>query len=877
MNRYRAAAVALFLVVVSCQPPATAASSVGIECRGVPPTITPFATPFDVTQTPIPSKTPFKTATPTRVVPTKTPPPTVTPVPTACVTVQVEATLIMDMSTSMNRETRAGRAKYEAAIEAAGVLVDLLDIDGGDAMAIVGFNDKAWTAAQLGSNRSVLRSTLNALPDRIAEGTRLDLALIEGRDAANGYRHDPTRTAVAILLTDGLPNRVPFAPGERQEDTVLAAADAIKSRFVTVYTIGLGADGDVSDQLLRDVASGPSLYHRAPDGEDLEGIFRTIAEGVAVCGGLLEVSVLEHTSDPHKAASEPSPPVEERILVGPGASLSGVKAAVGDEGIVLDDELAPILARAGYVRVWTPGQTGSIPTALRGRLASGPYAARERVSEPLEPVTRIGGRIDASSSPDTTDAYRPFDPLFTAQWDLRIEHASDGWSSVWEEVKRLGATGAGLVIAVMDNGVDCRHPDLNCMPGMHFDGVTGRELTHLDYRNTEVVGDDHGTFVAGRCCSLTDNGLGIASSDVAVVNVTAGRGGRITESAEIAGSQWIYEQALAGVPIVASNHSYRFSTTRVCAGLDKLRAVGVMPFAAVGNDGNTRQYFPAGCPAAEGIGMTTITGRLSDSSQRSNVDLVIAGEGVWSTCKDSRGLAYGEGGGTSFAAPAAARDYAIIRHIVGDPERAIEILYETARKIVGMGYDSRFDGWGKIRLDEAVITARDEAVGIAFPSVTPELPTPGPATATSEVPIPEETDAWATVYALTGTPTPTGTPTLDPTVSALLTGTPPVPGTPTPELDPTVVALLTGTPTAEPTATVDATEVARRVCEIIGCPTADPDRATETAQHAQVRRIRIDSRQILFLPSLRNSPSRELGRHLAGRNGQPADPWRLYR
>lgn len=87
-----------------------------------------------------------------------------------------------------------------------------------------------------------------------------------------------------ILLTDGLPNRVPTpVGGGRQEDTVLGAADAAKRAGTRLFTIGLGERDDVLDTLMRAVASRPEDYFFAPDGEDLAAIYRQIAGRLTEC------------------------------------------------------------------------------------------------------------------------------------------------------------------------------------------------------------------------------------------------------------------------------------------------------------------------------------------------------------------------------------------------------------------------------------------------------------------------------------------------------------------------------------------------------------------------------------------------------------------
>lgn len=249
-----------------------------------------------VTATPTPTATPWPTPTATRTAtstarPTATPAPSATSSPTAppvftaylpmaaserCqgVRARADVALVLDMSTSMQRRTSAGRAKADAARDAAWLFVGLLQH--GDRAAVVGFNNTAWLEQGLTADRQAAQAALARLPGRMAEGTRLDLAIIQGASTGAG---------VVVLLTDGLPNHVPFPPGGRQEDTVLSAARAAKAAGARLYTIGLGSPGDVLDDLLREVASSPGDAYDAPDGEDLAGIYRQIASRVVGCGG----------------------------------------------------------------------------------------------------------------------------------------------------------------------------------------------------------------------------------------------------------------------------------------------------------------------------------------------------------------------------------------------------------------------------------------------------------------------------------------------------------------------------------------------------------------------------------------------------------------
>jgi len=270
-------------------------------CAPLTPTPSPTATStITATATASDTPTPTGTATPTS---SSTPTITLTPTPSVyraylpyaglqpCVPelIYTDAVLVIDMSTSMYRPTRSGRTKHEAALEAASVFVDLLDLEPDrygwhDRVGIAGFNDAAWTAIDLTNDRPAVHRALDGLRGRVQEGTRLDLALYEGQAVLDRTSRVGHNDPVLILLTDGLPNRVPTpAGGGSQEDTVLRAAAHAKHRGTRVFAIGLGVQDDVFDTLLRGVASAPGDYYFAPDGEDLAAIYRRIAGRLTEC------------------------------------------------------------------------------------------------------------------------------------------------------------------------------------------------------------------------------------------------------------------------------------------------------------------------------------------------------------------------------------------------------------------------------------------------------------------------------------------------------------------------------------------------------------------------------------------------------------------
>jgi hypothetical protein len=266
----------------------------------ITPTATNSSTPMpSLTATPTISPSPTPTFSPPSVTPTVTEAGATIYLPISwnmvCMKRRsgVDVGLVIDASTTMERLTVTGRSKLKAAQEAALELAAAINLDplsvSSDRIAIIGFNDTAWVESPLTNNLTETERAIERLSDRTAEGTRLDLAVREGITALIDPSRPVSRPAILIVLTDGLPNRVPTPEaGGSQEDTVLAEADVAKGRGWRVYTVGLGAadapdplERINSDLLLR-MASSPSAYFETPDAEDLSEIFSEISESV-VC------------------------------------------------------------------------------------------------------------------------------------------------------------------------------------------------------------------------------------------------------------------------------------------------------------------------------------------------------------------------------------------------------------------------------------------------------------------------------------------------------------------------------------------------------------------------------------------------------------------
>ena len=215
-----------------------------------------------------PSPTPSPTPTPTRG-PTPVPRPIYLPLLQRgeCLEKQrVDVVLVIDSSDSMLDDVGGGRKKLDLALEAAGGFSELLDLQAGDAVALVHFNGEAAIDLPLSQDPAAVRAALARLPQ--APGTRIDLGLELAALALTGPERSPANRPAVILLTDGRPSGT-------SRQAVVEAGDALRASGAAVYAVGLGRDVDV--ELLGQLASSPSRLILAPRAEDLARIYTELA------------------------------------------------------------------------------------------------------------------------------------------------------------------------------------------------------------------------------------------------------------------------------------------------------------------------------------------------------------------------------------------------------------------------------------------------------------------------------------------------------------------------------------------------------------------------------------------------------------------------
>ncbi|MEM7653062.1 MAG: S8 family peptidase, partial [Pseudomonadota bacterium] len=294
-----------------------------------------------------------------------------------------------------------------------------------------------------------------------------------------------------------------------------------------------------------------------------------------------------------------------------------------------------------------------------------------------------------------------------------------------------GATGEGIVVAVIDSGVDLDHPDLaaNIASG-------SRDFVDDDFdASPEDQGDfrSHGTHVAGIIAAVkNDSGIHGVAFDSEILALRAGTSdGSLTQADTEAAYSYVLSQKAAGQNIKVVNASYGsigISSTSIDL-IEDITDAGIIFVAASGNAGDADPDFPALLPGLDSIAdagydfknRLIAVGCWDDINDRvcqfggggsgnnagvaKNNFIMAPGYIIGSTVDqdDVRYASdYGAESGTSMAAPHVAGGVALLSQLYPylEPEEIVQLLFDTAVDLGDAGVDEIY-GNGLMDLDAA--------------------------------------------------------------------------------------------------------------------------------------------------------------------------------
>jgi subtilisin family serine protease len=227
-------------------------------------------------------------------------------------------------------------------------------------------------------------------------------------------------------------------------------------------------------------------------------------------------------------------------------------------------------------------------------------------------------------------------PFTPAQRQTGIDQATfpQAWTNVPTE-------GAGIIVAVVDSGVQASHPDLAGAVVAGTDFIAAGDGSNDQY--------GHGTHVAGILGARDQDVGGIGGAPMVTILPirVLGADGAGNYSGLING---INEAVARGARVISLSMGGTGVSPMLEQAVARANAAGVVVVAAAGNDGNCGAHYPASYDGVIAVGATGQgTDALAPFSQRGpTVDIAAPGTNVWSTYPGSGHHALS---GTSMATP----------------------------------------------------------------------------------------------------------------------------------------------------------------------------------------------------------------------------------
>ena len=316
---------------------------------------------------------------------------------------------------------------------------------------------------------------------------------------------------------------------------------------------------------------------------------------------------------------------------------------------------------------------------------------------PAAPVVSVDARTADDECPRGVYAPERAPALAELQADL-----------AWKE-----ATGAGILVAIVDSGIDATND--------HLQGVIAGGI-NLVPDGTDPQGltdqDGHGTIIAGQIAARPIEGSGVIglapSAQLLSVRVFGTEGTETTPAVNPPTA----ERISAGIVWAAQNGAdiINVSLSDVTEGVGLLDAVnvaianGALVVASAGNRGTTGYTedsirYPAGFPGVLGVAATNALGVVTeDSIHGPQVAVAAPGVNVLSIQKDGGDCAFAtEEASTSFATGYASAAAALVAE-AHPTEGPLQWKYRLEASASRVNQDARDDkaGWGMVQPYDAI-------------------------------------------------------------------------------------------------------------------------------------------------------------------------------
>jgi Subtilisin-like serine proteases len=276
------------------------------------------------------------------------------------------------------------------------------------------------------------------------------------------------------------------------------------------------------------------------------------------------------------------------------------------------------------------------------------------------------------------------DTYYGNAWHLNKMQLPSAWGS---------AKGNGVVVAILDSGVNSNHTDLSA------NMITGWNSVSRNNETNDING--HGTKVAGVVAAISDNNNGVTSiawhASIMPIRITNDSSGYAYLSDIANGLTWAADN---GADIVNISYKVTTSSTVTNAAQYMRNNKGGLVVASAGNGGADLNCTDN--PSIITVSATDSADNKASWSDYGNcVDVSAPGVGIWTT---TNGGGYGAVSGTSFASPATAATLALIKsaNLNLSNDELENILEASADKSRNGGEFNSYYGHGRVDAAAAV-------------------------------------------------------------------------------------------------------------------------------------------------------------------------------
>ena len=291
---------------------------------------------------------------------------------------------------------------------------------------------------------------------------------------------------------------------------------------------------------------------------------------------------------------------------------------------------------------------------------------------------------------ETNNIPIPQDPLYSKQWHLTHLLIPELWQMT---------QGEGVIVALLDSGVDPNHPDLK--ENILFE--QGVDVGDKDDKAYDEFG--HGTAMAGLISAVCNNeigGCGIAPK-AKIIPYKLNPSGEYSFSSEDLATA-IYAAAESPAHILSLSLVNDFSP-EVQDALEYAKQKNKIIVAAVGNEGEEHVAYPAYLSWIISVGALDKDGqRLSSSNYGTGLFLTAPGEDLWTT---DLGKEYTNWhGGTSAATALVSGTLALLVSLYPDASslELTTLLLNLTEDVDTPGFDNIY-GFGQLSVKKLLTTS----------------------------------------------------------------------------------------------------------------------------------------------------------------------------